>query len=128
MEAAPAPTGAGARSAHDQPWSIFLRFLRFGALAWGGPAAQIAIKAPLELERQVFEAFELRIVYDKLERRIEISATVSKAVTDAFGNAEALRLEGLGCLGSDLSVATGDIAGARYVPRGYPRIVERVAA
>jgi chromate transporter len=27
----------------DSPWSIFLRFLRFGALAWGGPAAQIAM-------------------------------------------------------------------------------------
>jgi chromate transporter len=27
----------------DSPISIFLRFLRFGALAWGGPAAQIAM-------------------------------------------------------------------------------------
>jgi chromate transporter len=27
----------------DPPASIFLRFLRFGALAWGGPAAQIAM-------------------------------------------------------------------------------------
>lgn len=27
--------------ASDPPLSIFLRFLRFGALAWGGPAAQI---------------------------------------------------------------------------------------
>jgi chromate transporter len=27
----------------DSPGSIFLRFLRFGALAWGGPAAQIAM-------------------------------------------------------------------------------------
>jgi chromate transporter len=27
----------------DTPASIFLRFLRFGALAWGGPAAQIAM-------------------------------------------------------------------------------------
>jgi chromate transporter len=29
--------------ARDTPCSIFLRFLRFGALAWGGPAAQIAM-------------------------------------------------------------------------------------
>jgi chromate transporter len=27
----------------DSPATIFLRFLRFGALAWGGPAAQIAM-------------------------------------------------------------------------------------
>jgi chromate transporter len=31
-------------TAHSEPQlSIFLRFLRFGALAWGGPAAQIAM-------------------------------------------------------------------------------------
>ena len=28
---------------HGSPASLFLRFLRFGALAWGGPAAQIAM-------------------------------------------------------------------------------------
>jgi chromate transporter len=33
---APAPS-------HDPPASIFARFLKFGALAWGGPAAQIAM-------------------------------------------------------------------------------------
>ncbi len=31
-----------ANRAGDPPLSIFARFLRFGALAWGGPAAQIA--------------------------------------------------------------------------------------
>jgi chromate transporter len=34
----PAPSGAG-----DTPGSIFIRFLKFGFLAWGGPAAQIAM-------------------------------------------------------------------------------------
>jgi len=29
--------------AHDPPLAIFVRFLKFGALAWGGPAAQIAM-------------------------------------------------------------------------------------
>jgi chromate transporter len=38
----PSPPDPGP-SAHDPPLSIFFRFLRFGALAWGGPAAQIAM-------------------------------------------------------------------------------------
>src|SRR5918992_5009012 len=32
-----------ARSRSDPPSAIFARFLKFGALAWGGPAAQIAM-------------------------------------------------------------------------------------
>src|SRR5215211_3844235 len=32
-----------ARSASDPPGAIFARFLKFGALAWGGPAVQIAM-------------------------------------------------------------------------------------
>jgi chromate transporter len=43
MEAATAATAADVEPGHDPPWSIFLRFLKFGALAWGGPAAQIAM-------------------------------------------------------------------------------------
>jgi chromate transporter len=31
------------RSMNESPASIFLRFLKFGCLAWGGPAAQIAM-------------------------------------------------------------------------------------
>jgi chromate transporter len=44
-EAAALPLEAGEAPAagRDSPGSIFLRFLRFGALAWGGPAAQIAM-------------------------------------------------------------------------------------
>ncbi len=37
------PIPATASESHDSPRSIFLRFLKFGALAWGGPAAQIAM-------------------------------------------------------------------------------------
>jgi hypothetical protein len=44
--------------------------------------------APLQLKRQVFEAFELRVAYDKLEGRIEISATVSEAIIQAFRTTE----------------------------------------
>jgi chromate transporter len=38
------PDGSGAAaSGSDTPGAIFVRFLKFGALAWGGPAAQIAM-------------------------------------------------------------------------------------
>src|SRR5215212_7629552 len=41
---ASAPTiPAPSPKTHDSPGSIFIRFLKFGALAWGGPAAQIAM-------------------------------------------------------------------------------------
>ena len=40
-----AQTAAGTieTPAHEPPLSIFVRFLKFGLLAWGGPAAQIAM-------------------------------------------------------------------------------------
>ena len=77
----------------------------------------------MELKRQVFEAFQLGIVYDKVGRRIEISATVSEAVAKAFENTKGLP-EGA------QRVAQRDIAGARYVPPSYGRIMQdyRVAA
>jgi chromate transporter len=37
------PIPGTSSDSHDSPLSIFLRFLKFGALAWGGPAAQIAM-------------------------------------------------------------------------------------
>jgi len=61
----------------------------------------------------------LRVVYDKVERRIEISATVSEAVAEAFHNAKDLPEEVHG-------VAQRDIAGARYVPPSDARVVERL--
>jgi chromate transporter len=43
MEAASATQTGDPAPQHDSRRSIFLRFLKFGALAWGGPAAQIAM-------------------------------------------------------------------------------------
>jgi chromate transporter len=39
----PEPQGADPIPAHDAPLGVFRRFLKFGSLAWGGPAAQIAM-------------------------------------------------------------------------------------
>ncbi len=66
-------------------------------------------KAPHKVKRQVFEAFELRVAYDKVERRIEVSATVSEAVAEAFDDKKALLAEGL-------PVTVRDIAGVGFEP------------
>jgi chromate transporter len=59
-----APVAAPARavespveSGHDSLWSLFVRFLKFGLLAWGGPAAQISMisKECVDEERWVSE-------------------------------------------------------------------------
>ena len=78
----------------------------------------IAKGAKTRVHPQVFASFDLQIAHDKAERRVELTATVSEAVADAFENAEALLAEG-----SDVVVR--DIAGARYVPRYDARIIER---
>jgi hypothetical protein len=72
----------------------------------------------VQIERQVFETFDLQIAYDKAEGRVELSATVSEAVAEALQNAETLLAEGS-------SVVVTNIAGARFVSRYHPRIVER---
>jgi hypothetical protein len=64
-------------------------------------------EASPEVQRQVFQAFDLQITYDKAERRVEISATVSEAVADAFESAKALSLEAS-------QVVVEDIAGAGF--------------
>ena len=63
----------------------------------------------MEVKRQVFTAFELQIAYDKREHRVELTATVSEAVAEAFENAKALQGEGS-------SVVVTDIAGAGFEP------------
>jgi hypothetical protein len=68
--------------------------------------------APKELKRQVFEAFCLQITYDKINRRIEISATITEAIADALENARDLPKE-------VSSVAQRDIAGAGFEPATF---------
>jgi len=75
-------------------------------------------EAPRELKRQVFDAFCLQITYDKVNRRIEISATITETVAQALENAKDLPTE-------VSSVARRDIAGARYVPRSDARILQQ---
>jgi hypothetical protein len=50
-------------------------------------------------KRQVFDAFDLRCVYDKLDGRVEISATITEAVADLL---QAPALEDLGLWGRSL--------------------------
>jgi hypothetical protein len=64
------------------------------------------------LLRQVFEAFDLQIADDKVGRRIELSATVSDAVANAFENTKALQREGS-------VVVPRDIAGAGFEPATF---------
>jgi hypothetical protein len=58
-------------------------------------------EAPVPVKRQVFESFDLQIAYDKAERRVALTATVSEAVADAFENAKALQVEGSGVVARD---------------------------
>jgi len=57
------------------------------------------------------------LLNEKTGGRLEISATVSEAVAEAFENAKALLAEGS-------SVVTTNIAGTRFVPRCDAWIVE----
>ena len=69
-------------------------------------------RAPAELKRQVFDAFQLNIIYDKVERRIEISATITETVAQTLENAKDLPKE-------VSSVAHRDIAGAGFEPATF---------
>ena len=68
--------------------------------------------APPEIKRQTFDAFDLRIDFDKAAGRIEISATASQAVTDAFEKTKALQSEGF-------EVTVSEIAGAGFEPATF---------
>ena len=64
-----------------------------------------------ELKRQVFEAFHLKIDYDKVDRRIEISATVTEAVAQAFEKPKTSRRRS--------QRRSRDIAGAGFEPATF---------
>jgi hypothetical protein len=68
--------------------------------------------APREIQRQTFEAFDLKIAFDKAAGRIEVSATVTEAVANAFENTKALQAEGF-------QVTFSDIAGAGFEPATF---------
>jgi post-segregation antitoxin (ccd killing protein) len=60
----------------------------------------------------VFEAFCLQITYDKPNRRIEISATITEAIAKALENERDL-------LEEVSNVARRDIAGAGFEPATF---------
>jgi hypothetical protein len=68
--------------------------------------------APPKLKRQVFEAFGLEIRFDKVERRIELSAAVSETVAKCLENAKDLPKQVRG-------VTPRDIAGAGFEPATF---------
>ncbi len=66
----------------------------------------------MEIKRQILDAFDVQIAYDKVENRIEISATISEAVANALENEKTLRKEGL-------NVTTSEVAGAGFEPATF---------
>lgn len=73
--------------------------------------AQTQVSSP-ELKRQIFDAFELRITYDKQRRHISISATISDAVASVLQNANDLPEE-------VANVTQKDIAEAGFEPATF---------
>ena len=71
-------------------------------------------RASPEVKRALFDAFELRIVYDKPNNRVQISATITEEVAEALGSATELpqepRTEGHGG-GRIEQRATRDVSG-----------------
>ena len=65
-----------------------------------------------DLQRQVFEAFELEVLYNKAARKIEISATVTEAIANAFEKQKALPKEGS-------LVLLAEVAGAGFEPATF---------
>ena len=69
-------------------------------------------KASPQIRRQVYEAFDLQIAFDKREGRVEISATVAEEVANALNNSEELFAKGN-------PVTLANIAGAGFEPATF---------
>jgi hypothetical protein len=87
-----------------------------------GPALLARIPNPAHALQQApsaksFDAFGLRVTYDKAARRIEISATITDAIAETPHNPEDLPEE--------VSTVSEDIAGARFVSRSDARIEQQ---
>ena len=93
--------------------------LRLSRPVEDAPLSRQLRRAAPQIKRQTFEAFGLRIDYDKAERTINLSATVIKAVADAFENANGLPEVAFQAANG---VTVSDIAGARFVSRSDARI------
>ncbi len=65
-----------------------------------------------EIQRQTLDAFDIQVLVDKPNGRIEISATISDQVAAALENEKTLREEGL-------IVTSSDIAGAGFEPATF---------
>jgi site-specific DNA recombinase len=76
-----------------------------------------------EIKRLVFQAFELRIEFDKAQRHIALSATITEAVARAFENTRTLHTKGL--MPEELVPANGAAgAGWKHLSTTVHRIEE----
>ena len=86
--------------------------------AWVARSSIALERCAVTDDKGAFEAFCLQVVYDKPSRRIEISVTITEAISEALENAKDLPQE-------VSSVAQRDIAGARFVPPSDARVLQR---
>jgi len=65
--------------------------------------AQQLRDAPRDIQRQTYEAFDLRIEFDKVANALSVSASVTEAVAQAFEDTKALQEGGLPVTVSDIA-------------------------
>lgn len=104
----------------DAPGSIFIRFLKFGALAWGGPAAQIAMikRECVDEERWISVAALETTVAQVESAALERGAAEAVQATFGVSDGNSLWAVRYATAGSPRSLfASGDIAAIREL---YP--------